>query len=87
MASRRKRGPVAFRPRLSAGLALSLSSLQRNEIRIGFPDSFEYETISSDRNMDFRTEVSVRQTVLAEFVDPPDRPVNVVGRQLQGAGT
>ncbi len=29
MASRRKRGPVAFRPRLSAGLALSLSSYKR----------------------------------------------------------
>ncbi len=29
MASRRKRGPVAFRPRLSAGLALSLSSSNR----------------------------------------------------------
>ena len=27
MASRRKRGPVAFRPRLSAGLALSLQLL------------------------------------------------------------
>ena len=27
MASRRKRGPVAFRPRLSAGLAFSLLSL------------------------------------------------------------
>ncbi len=28
MASRRKRGPVAFRPRLSAGLAFSLLSLK-----------------------------------------------------------
>ncbi len=29
MASRRKRGPVAFRPRLSAGLALSVFSFKR----------------------------------------------------------
>ncbi len=29
MASRMKRGPVAFRPRLLAGLALSLSSSKR----------------------------------------------------------
>ena len=29
MASQRKRGPVAFRPRLLAGLALSLSSSKR----------------------------------------------------------
>ncbi len=78
---------MAFRPRLSAGLALALSSLQGNEIRIGFPDGFEYETISSDRNMDFRTEVSVRQTVLAEFVEPLDLLVNVVIRPLQGAET
>ena len=40
MASRRKRGPVAFRPRLSAGLALSLeifihppnTQFQRNQV-------------------------------------------------------
>ncbi len=30
MTSRRKRGPVSFRPRLSAGLALSLLSLKRS---------------------------------------------------------
>ncbi len=30
VASRRKRGPVAFRPRLSAGLALSLLTLKRS---------------------------------------------------------
>ncbi len=30
MASRRKRGPVAFRPRLSAGLALSLLLFKRS---------------------------------------------------------
>ncbi len=32
-------------------------------------------------------ELSGRQTVLAEVVDPPDRPVNVAGRLLQGAAT
>ncbi len=32
MASQRKRGPVAFRPRLSAGLVLSLSSSKRMDV-------------------------------------------------------
>ena len=32
-------------------------------------------------------ELSGRQTVLAEVVDPPDQPVNVTGRLLQGAAT
>jgi len=32
MASRRKRGPVAFRPRLLAGLALSLTLYNRQSL-------------------------------------------------------
>ena len=36
MASRRKRGPLAFRPRLSAGLALSLLCPEYRESLIGW---------------------------------------------------